>query len=171
MKMKHALVAGLAVALLVAGQALAQTCDPNIPATAPDSRYTDHGDGTLTDNATGLMWKQCAEGLSGANCTSGQEQYFSWSQALQQGQGLTFAGHSDWRLPNIKELSSLVEECCLSPAINLTRFPNASFNGFWSSSPIASYSNYAWVVDFYSGYVDYYYRYVSYAVRLVRGGQ
>lgn len=31
-------------------------------ATAPDSRYTDNGDGTVTDLATGLIWKQCAEG-------------------------------------------------------------------------------------------------------------
>ena len=171
MKKKHTLAAGLAAVWLMAGTALAQVCNPNIPVTAPDSRYTDNGDGTVTDQATGLMWKQCAEGLSGAGCGTGVEQNFTWQQAMQQGNSQSFAGHSDWRLPNNKELASLVEGSCVDPVINLTRFPNASSSGFWSSSPDADGSGGAWIVYFGYGSVGNYGRDFNYAVRMVRDGQ
>lgn len=158
----------LSLASVVCGQ----TCNPNILNTAPDSRYTSHGDGTVTDKATGLMWKQCPEGLSGADCGDGGLQFFDWQEALQQGQGLTFAGHSDWRLPNVKELSSLVDRRCADPAINVTLFPFVTPNNwFWSSSPHAVNSYDAWMVGFDKGQVDYFQRKAHLVVRLVRGGQ
>ena len=125
----------------------------------------------MTDNATGLMWKQCAEGLSGAGCGSGQLQTFTWPGALQQAQGASFASHSDWRLPNVKELASLVEKRCSSPAINATLFPTTPSAWFWSSSPFASYSDNAWIVNFYHGLVNDDNRNNYNSVRLVRGGQ
>jgi len=161
----------VAMVLAMASAAHARTCNPAIPATAPDSRYTNHGDGTVTDKVTGLMWKWCAEGLSGADCGSGTVQYFAWPDALQQGQGSTYAGHSDWRLPDVKELASLVEERCYSPAINDALFPATPLGWFWSSSPFAGDSDGAWVVSFGYGGVYGYSRYGDDAVRLVRGGQ
>lgn len=164
--------AGLALILSVA-PALAQTCNPAVPATAPANRYTDNGDGTVTDIATTLMWKQCAEGLSGAGCATGAGMSINWQQALQQAQTVNsggFAGYSDWRLPNVKELASLVEKQC-SPAINLTLFPNTLGTGFWSSSPCAFASAYAWGVDFGHGDVGFELRNDLNSVRLVRGGQ
>jgi hypothetical protein len=151
------------------------TCT-TIPASTPDSQLVDDGDGTITDTATSLIWRQCSEGQANDTSCTGSALTYTWQQALQIPQTLNtsggFAGHSDWRLPNLKELRSIVEEACYSPSINSTRFPNTPSSGFWSASAYAYGSSYAWSVDFYHGY-SYYFgnRSGSLHVRLVRGGQ
>lgn len=153
----------------------AQTCNANMVASTPDTQLTDKGDGTITDTATGLMWKKCMEGVTGNSCDTGSAAAFTWQTALQQpgvvNSGGGFAGQTDWRLPNIKELSSIVEEKCYDPAINLTRFPNTPSSVVWSGSPVADYSGGAWLVYFYNGGSGIYDRNDDYQVRLVRGGQ
>ena len=146
---------------LVVGGAQAQTCTPALsPASTPTSQLLDNGDGTVTDTKTGLMWKQCEEGRSGSDCASGSAEGFSWQQALQRAQtvnsGGGFAGASDWRVPTIKELSSLVEQQCAGPAINLTRFPNTGrgIDPVWSSSAVSGYADFAWKVYFNDGIHD-----------------
>ena len=169
---------GVVVLLLMlgAGTVQAQICHPeSIPASTPDSQLQDNGDGTVTDTKTGLIWKQCLEGQSGSDCASGSAEYFSWPQALQRAQTVNssggFAGASDWRVPNIKELRSLVEEQCLAPAINLTRFPNAPNDWIywvWSSSAAAVDANWAWGVNFGTGYVGGAFKSNGNLLRLVR---
>uniref|UniRef100_UPI0040576FC3 Lcl C-terminal domain-containing protein n=1 Tax=Candidatus Electronema sp. TaxID=2698783 RepID=UPI0040576FC3 len=150
-------------------------CDSNMPASTPDSQLTDNGDGTITDSKTGLMWKKCVEGLSGTDCATGATSTFTWQQALQKpgtvNTGGGFAGYTDWRLPNIKELRSIVEEQCYSPAINATRFPNTPNSIVWSGSPSACNSANAWIVKFTYDESNFADRRNAYAVRLVRGGQ
>jgi hypothetical protein len=148
----------------------AQTCKDYITNEWQDSRYTDHGNGTITDTTTGFMWKKCSEGLSGADCSTGSATTFTWKGALALNRS-SFAGKSDWRLPNIKELSSLATLNCYNPSINTTMFPNTPATYFWSSSPDASYSSYAWRLYFNYGGDGYYNRGSSYRVRLVRFGQ
>ncbi|WP_201245890.1 DUF1566 domain-containing protein [Halochromatium salexigens] len=128
-----------------------QTCDDAVAATAPDNRFEDNGDGTVTDLDTGLIWKQCAEGLSGAGCATGRAQRFKWQAALQHAIDDSYSGQ--WRLPNKDELASLVERRCQSPAINERYFPNTSSGWFWSSSPSADDSRDAWFVFFYNGHL------------------
>ena len=144
-------VLGLVGQMLWAGSVLAVPCQSNFPATNPDSVYIDHGDGTVTDTRTGLMWKQCNEGLSGATCEIGSSLLLNWDEALALAEASTFAGYSDWRLPNVKELSSLVEECRREPAINTNLFPTIH-STLWSGSPVAappvSPENLAWGVNF-----------------------
>ena len=160
----------LATALLAAS-AQAQTCDPHILATAPASRFTINASrGTALDKRTGLMWKRCAEGLSGAGCLTGALAYYNWGGALTAAAQSAQGGYQDWRLPNVKELASLVEQQCYAPAINLTAFPNATSDAYWSSSRYASNSAFAWFVYFGDG-DSFYDRFYSFAVRLVRGGQ
>jgi hypothetical protein len=154
----------------------AQTCKPDsIPPTTPDSQLIDNNDNTVTDLKTGLMWKKCLEGVSGNLCDTGSLDYFTWQQALEQpgvvNAASGFAGHTDWRLPNIRELISIVEEQCYNPAINLNRFPNAPSSSVWSGSPYAHYPGYAWYVNFNYGDSDSYDRGSGQFVRLVRGGQ
>lgn len=155
--------------------AQAQTCNANMVASTPDSQLTDNGDGTITDTATGLMWKKCMEGVTGNLCDTGAAADFTWQTALQQpgviNSGGGFAGNTDWRLPNIKELSSIVEEKCFDPAINLTKFPNTPSSVVWSGSPDANYSGSAWFVYFNAGDSYDHGRDYSGQVRLVRGGQ
>lgn len=162
-------VPGLLLLLLGAGNAQAVPCQNNLPASNPDSAYTDHGDGTVTDTRTGLMWKKCAEGLSGATCQTGTMQDFSWEDALARAVASTFAGYTDWRLPNVKELSSLVEDCRENPSINTNRFPNSPGSFFWSGSPVANNSRIAWGVSFYDGVTSNDLQTYSNRVRLVRG--
>ncbi len=164
---------GLSCLLPVMGYA--QTCQTSsIPATTPTSQFTDNGDGTVTDSKTGLMWKKCAEGQDPLTC-SGSTQSYTWAAALEQAQTVNnsggFATYTDWRVPNIKELASIVEEQCYSPAINTAVFPGTPSSSFWSASPYAGNGYDAWGVNFYSGY-DYAHNkdYVVY-VRLVRSGQ
>ena len=154
---------GLVVLLLTlgAGQAAEHTCHPeSIPASTPDSQLQDNGDGTVTDTKTGLIWKQCLEGQSGSDCATGSAEFFTWQQALQRAQTLNdsggFAGSTDWRVPNTKELSSLVEYQCTNPAINLTRFPNTGrgIDPVWSSSAVSGYADFAWKVYFNDGIHD-----------------
>lgn len=164
---------GLCLALGAAGAATAQTCNyGNIPATAPASRFTDNGDGTVTDQTTGLQWQRCSQGQAWSNGTcAGTATGHTWQAALQLAEAASYAGRSNWRLPNIKELASIVEQACVSPAIDLAVFPGTSSSVFWSSSPYANYTAYAWFVVFRNGTGGYDGKSHGLQVRLVRGGQ
>ncbi|MCI5114898.1 MAG: DUF1566 domain-containing protein [Candidatus Electrothrix sp. AW1] len=153
-----------------------QNCKPDsIPASTPDSQLLDNGDGTVTDSKTNLIWKKCLEGVEGDNCETGSASTFTWQEALQQPEVINnaggFAGYTGWRLPNIRELVSIVEEQCNYPAINMNRFSNTPSSDVWSGSPSAYGSDYAWYVAFNDGYYSIKFRNNGSAVRLVRGGQ
>lgn len=159
----------------------AQTCHENITSTSPDSRYMDNGDGTISDQWTGLMWKTCSEGQSGSDCATGTLSGFQWAGALQHVEqvnaGGGFAGYTDWRVPNYKEYISLTEKKCYWPSINTTFFPNTQAEYYYSSLPYYSSSvdvvgslSYVWSVDFSNGSVgSTVASHVKY-IRLVRGG-
>ena len=147
----------------------AQICNDRVTLTTPTSDFTLHDDATVTHSKTGLMWKRCAEGQSGASCM-GKASGHTWNEALLLAEGASFAGYRDWRLPNKNELASLVEEACFEPAINLSVFPATLSERFWSSSPMSSKYN-AWVIYFSGGQVNYADRKYGRHVRLVRGGQ
>jgi hypothetical protein len=158
------------------GGAAAQTCQTaSIPPDTPTSRFVFNRDGTVSDAKTGLMWKQCSEGQSGAACGGGGVNSYTWKEALDYVQTFNqaggFAGHQDWRLPNIQELRSIVERQCFDPAINLAVFPATFSNDCWSSSPYAGNGYLAWDVDFYHGYGVTNVKIAALLVRLVRSGQ
>jgi len=67
--------------------------------------FVDNGDDSITDLATGLMWMRTDSGHAGA----GDNGALGWEDALAWCEGLTHAGHDDWRLPNAKELQSIVD--------------------------------------------------------------
>ena len=163
-----------AVCLPLSAYALPQSCNNNIIASAPDNRYQVHGDGTVSDLQTGLMWKQCGQGWTGNDCTVFEGRFrFTWQMALQEPSTLNtqggFAGYTDWRLPNVKELLSLLEVSCYIPAINAAIFPATESSAYWSSSPYSSNLDYfAWVVNFSDGGYFGGKREDSYPVRLVR---
>ncbi|MDO6801946.1 DUF1566 domain-containing protein [Wenyingzhuangia sp. 1_MG-2023] len=103
------------------------------------NNFTDNGDGTITDNATGLMWQQADNGNT-----------YDWESALDYVESLTHGGHNDWRMPNAKELQSIVDytqspSTSSSPAIDplFSCTPITDTNGnsgqygyYWSSSPL-----------------------------------
>ncbi len=106
--------------------------------------YVNNGDGTITDTDTNLMWAQVPSSS------------LSWTAALAYAEGLTLGGYSDWRMPNVKELESLVEftratatSTTTSPCLNRTLFPAATATAYWSStSQKTGTPTAAWVVEF-----------------------
>jgi len=116
---------------------LAQNCNTNVSLTKPNSSYIFNTTGDeVTDKITGLIWKRCAEGMSwnGATC-SGTAITLNWEGALAHAIAVSSSSGQTWRLPNIKELNSLVETVCNKPSINQMIFPSVEEYS-WSSSLI-----------------------------------
>ena len=147
--------------------------------------YTNNNNGTITDNTTGLMWKACDQGqawdnnnttanLTDDNCTddSNATDNYNWTVALTEAQNHTFAGYDDWRLPNVKELASIIDYTAANPSIN-SAFPNPNTsNSFWTSTltltNVSTGSNNAWRVAFINGVTNFSGRAGDRRVRLVR---
>jgi len=124
------------------------------------------------DNRTGLMWvtnpdDACA-GCAGGYVSSGT---YIWENALKKCENLAYAGFFDWRLPNVRELMSIMDyTACDSPRINTTYFPNTDNNYYWTSTTYAPDTAYAWFVDFnaYDNNGDD--KLTDYYIRCVRAG-
>ncbi len=106
--------------------------DNNAPATIPN-HYTDNGDGTITDNLTNLVWQKTPS-------TS----IFTWEQALNNAESLSFAGDNDWRVPNIKELQSINDETTVNPSVNTAFFGSIGVKHYWSSTTLPNQTTKAW---------------------------
>ncbi len=107
--------------------------------------FQDNGNGTVTDFATGLTWQQ-----SDAHNGSGR----NYSDALTYCDGLSLEG-GGWRLPAIKELSSIVDLRRKGPSVDLNYLPNTKSSYYWSASSYAYSSISAWYVHFGDGLVYY----------------
>ncbi len=87
--------------------------------------FVDNGDGTVTDRVTDLVWLKETDGKKRA-----------WEPSIQYCENLVFAGHSDWKLPHNKELSSLVDLRKQKPAIDTDFFPDTDYKAYyWSRTP------------------------------------
>lgn len=114
----------------------------------PGLRFSDHGNGTVTDNMTGLMWSKNANPPG---------TYTTWQGALDYIKTInsqSYLGYSDWRLPNVDELESLVdlERVNLSLPVGHL-FTNVQSSWYWSSSTNAYRTYTAWYVYISSGFV------------------
>lgn len=148
----------------------AQVCEPQLPASAPATRF-EIGADSAYDTATGLTWRRCFEGLSGENCATGELLELSWPKALQHVTTVNAEANTTWRLPNVKELYSLVEQRCAAPAIDLSVFPNTPAGRVWTASPYRLYPHYSWLVDFADGSTFNLERFKPFPVLLVRDGR
>ena len=137
----------------------------------PTDAFVNNGDGTVTDQRTGLTWMRCALGQTWSGDCRGDYKTYTFEDAQTAASSTDFAGHTDWRVPGAAELSTLVERATANPATNRILFPTTPAVEFWSSSPYVGSAGNAWYVGFSYGNVGYGYRGSSYAVRLVRGGQ
>ncbi len=116
----------------------------------------------VTDNITKLQWQD-------DDTVSSSEK--SWGDALAYCEELTLGEYNDWRLPNIKELTSIVDDTRVSPSIDIDAFEHVASYNYWSSTTYAGNSSNAWGVDFDSGVQNYYDRSNGGYVRCVRAGQ
>lgn len=127
-------------------------------------RFVDNGDGTVTDSCTGLMWQEAT-----ANIPDDDDDRVTWTEALRYCENLEFAGHDDWRLPNVRELQSIVDYGRYQPSIDPVFSSEPSF--YWSSTSHAEAPDIAWEVQFQYGFVYFSYKSVlNNCVRAVRGG-
>jgi len=163
----------ISITFLTTQIAFATCATSNIPGHYTD-RYIDNNDGTITDKMTNLMWMKCdidtlwdpvnktcqlEEEISGT-VSPLKRKLYNWQEALMETNNFNlngFAGKQDWRLPNIKELASLLEPGCLSSShINAidTSFFSTPANNYWSSTPFPNATqnvpsiNQAWIVIF-----------------------
>jgi hypothetical protein len=158
---------------------------------APLPRFVDNGDGTVTDTNTGLQWEKkdhfddpadlviCPGGTTCANPHDADNRY-TWSAEgtapdgsaytdflamLNSGNG--FAGHTDWRLPTVDELQTLVDHArsdpSADPAFNMGCTPTCTLTTcsctvrdyYWTATPVADLPTNTWTVNFNRGIVNY----------------
>ncbi len=113
--------------------------------------FVDNEDGTVSDNATGLMWQQ-SDAQNSAR--------YTWQGTINYCTGLVLGGRSDWRLPTLDELQSIAFSYDNDPRIDTKFFPDCLSEIYWSSSdyakdPYPYDQEMAWGIGFYSG-GDYY---------------
>jgi uncharacterized protein DUF1566/Big-like domain-containing protein len=121
--------------------------------------FYDNGDGTVTDFSTGLVWQQ---GEGGSK---------TWELALNYCEGLHLGGKTDWRLPNSKELISIVNYDRQEPSLGPVFFPNAQSSDYITSTTYMNDTLYFWYVGFDNGWMGGCPKTESINVRCVRGGQ
>jgi hypothetical protein len=111
----------------------------------PSPRFTDNGDGTVTDNLTGLMWAKDGD-LGGTK---------NWADALTYVSALDHATYDDWRLPNVNELESLInaEQASSAAWLNAQGFTDVQAGTYWTSTTYGNNPLNAWVVNMEDGYV------------------
>ncbi|TGK32672.1 DUF1566 domain-containing protein [Leptospira gomenensis] len=110
-------------------------------------------DYTTTDNRTGLVWKSCAEGQAGATCV-GAPNSTDWatgSAACANLNTISYANRTDWRLPTVQELGSILLYDGTNPATFAAFFPNTSGVGHWTSTPVAGAPGDYWYDSFTEG--------------------
>ena len=78
------------------------------------------------DSRYALMWQGCLSGERGLDCNLGGEITYTWVDALRYCEELTWAGMDDWRLPQIKEMVTILDLSNYWPAVNLSLFPNST---------------------------------------------
>ena len=136
--------------------------------------YTALGGGIMVqDNVTGLIWEVKTDDGSIHDKDTTYDWYDAQDVFIATINSQNFGGHSDWRMPTIKELSTLVDSSIPypGPTIDTTFFPNTVSSYYWSSTTNAGDPRYAWYVRFYAGSVYGYYKSLYLYVRAVRSGQ
>lgn len=106
--------------------------------------YTDNNDGTISDNATSLVWQKCLIGQTTASCI-GSGTTMDWAIAQTTCSGLSTAGKS-WRLPTYLELQTLGNYGANNPSMN-SAFPNGAFTN-WTITPVTTNAANAYSLNF-----------------------
>jgi hypothetical protein len=124
------------------------------------NHFTDNGNGTITDNITGLIWQKAP-----------YTDTLSWEQALTYADTLALSGTSDWRLPNIKELQSIFDVTLINPALNTNFFITGGTKKYWSSTSITNQTTRAWYLNAQFGITTYDAKTIKHNLICVKGSQ
>jgi hypothetical protein len=175
------------------GTPIAVADDGAVRAGTP-ARFVDNRNGTIIDGNTGLMWeKKCGAGgglhdyrrVYSWSDPSRDATVWGWIAAVNRERGTGFAGHDDWRIPNVKELQSIADYERYGPSVSVAfgvedcrgclnlRSPDCSCTApsfYWTSTTFADFIAHAFVVGFGSGLIDDAVKSQRLFVRAVRGG-
>ena len=108
------------------------------------THFTNNGNGTITDNLTGLIWQKVP-----------YKDTLTWENALIYSDSLTLAGITDWRLPNIKELQSLNDEKLMNPSIDTNYIKTGNNRKYWASTTLPNHTTQAWYINTSAGITTY----------------
>lgn len=158
-------------------------------------RFVDNGDGTISDGNTGLMWEKKCGGGGGLHDyrrvyrwadRSADETIWGWIAAINAERTTGFAGYDDWRIPNVKELQSIIDYERFGPAVTPT-FHDEQCRGcmnlgapecscaapsfHWTATTFADFVAHAYSVGFGSGLIDDAVKSRRLFIRAVRGGR
>ena len=142
------------------GSVLGTTCVmPNPPASGlPNpAMYDTSITGIVFDRLTGLMWQRAPSATT-----------YTQAAAATACKGSTLGGYTDWRLPSVVELVSIVDFTATSPSVDAVAFPGTSAGLYWTSTLLASNPQNAWFVSFIAGQTDFVYATDSNLARCVR---
>lgn len=120
-----------------------------LPATLA-GHYTLLSEDEAEDVFTGLVWQRDGAAFGPA----------PWEEAVAYCEGLTLGGRTDWRLPSILELATLVDESAVAPSIDTTAFPNTQYgsrsnNWYWASERARNHATAAWALNFDDGFTGF----------------
>ncbi len=115
----------------------------------------------VKDNTTGLIWQ---------DNNDAKTKQATWKEAINYCEALELNSKADWRLPNINELLSIVDDTRYSPAFD-SEFKNVGPKGYWSSTTYSSNTKIAWIIGSFNGSSGRNDKSSSYYVRCVRAGQ
>lgn len=117
------------------------------------------------DSVSGLMW------ITNPRTDAAMGGFFTWTAAVAACEAKDYAGYSDWRLPNVRELMSIVDYSKdPGPAINTAAFPGTRNSMYWSATTYMQNATLAWRVTFLDGGVNVDLKTLGSYVRCVRGG-
>jgi hypothetical protein len=160
---------------LVAPAVAEQSCDTSrYPLSSPTERFSDNGDGTVTDDAAQLMWMRCSAGQTWSDDTCvGEAAAYDWDEAQELAAATNANGagfFNDWRVPKLRELAMIAERQCENPRINLAIFPHTPPGLFWTESlrPGDGFEAFAYALSFGPEGVQHTAKSERHAVRLVR---
>lgn len=100
-----------------------------------EGRFTDNTDGTITDHCTGLMWTKGYVDVDGDGEIVGEKDSLRWAEACQFADDMTYLGRSDWRVPNVHELLSIMNFGEVIAPLHIRPYMSVfNFSGSWSST-------------------------------------
>lgn len=121
----------------------------------PKQRFIDNSNGTITDTHYGLTWVKNPH--TDTDLLKKFRDAMKWRDAFDACKALDFTGYKDWRIPTVKELSSIIDYAHggkdNKSAIDVRIFPDTKCSRYWTGTPCAWDLGCVWGVDFNDGYV------------------
>lgn len=138
------------------------------PLTGP--RFTDNEDNTIKDNATGLVYVNDTRECGNNFVDGGKQKAMTWADAVDACINLTYAGHNDWRLPNLKEWLAIMNYEKADPTLDDFWYFESYQRDYWTSTTDPKYKDsYAFRIKLERGFADSYSMANTLHVRPVRG--